>query len=189
MDDKSEKCVFVGYSERSKAYKLYNPITKKLMISRDVKFREEESWDWKEEKKNGEFVHVDLDEETDIPAVQNEEVTTPPTSPVSPSSNSISPSTSSSESPHLKTRRLSDIYRASMNFLEEDYAIFALFADADPINSEEASKEEKWKQAMDQEMEVKITMKGSLRKRMLRPPNFPRSCNDFSPHGYCAGLR
>ena len=45
LDDHSEKCIFVGYSDMSKAYRLYNPITKKMIISRDVKFKEEESWD------------------------------------------------------------------------------------------------------------------------------------------------
>lgn len=34
LNDKSEKCVFIGYSERSKAYKLYNPKIKKIVISR-----------------------------------------------------------------------------------------------------------------------------------------------------------
>jgi len=29
LDDKSEKCMFIGYSEQSKAYKLYNHVTKK----------------------------------------------------------------------------------------------------------------------------------------------------------------
>lgn len=28
LDDHGEKCIFVGYSEESKAYKLYNPLTK-----------------------------------------------------------------------------------------------------------------------------------------------------------------
>jgi hypothetical protein len=40
LDDKSEKCIFTGYSETSKAYRLYNPISKKLILSRDVKFLE-----------------------------------------------------------------------------------------------------------------------------------------------------
>lgn len=44
LDDKSEKCIFVGYSDASKAYKLYNPITKKTIVSRDVKFIEDKSW-------------------------------------------------------------------------------------------------------------------------------------------------
>jgi hypothetical protein len=45
LDDKSEKCIFIGYDEQSKAYKLFNPITKKVIVSRDVVFKEEESWD------------------------------------------------------------------------------------------------------------------------------------------------
>lgn len=44
LDDKIEKCIFIGYSEESKAYKLYNLVSKKLMIRRDVKLEEEDSW-------------------------------------------------------------------------------------------------------------------------------------------------
>ena len=44
LDDQSEKCIFTGYSKQSKAYKLYNPVTKKIIISRDVVFKEQESW-------------------------------------------------------------------------------------------------------------------------------------------------
>ena len=42
IDERSEKCIFIGYNEHAKAYKLYNPVTKKLIISRDVEFKEEE---------------------------------------------------------------------------------------------------------------------------------------------------
>ena len=45
LDDISEKCIFIGYSEEYKEYKLYKPITKKYIISRDVEFKEEEAWD------------------------------------------------------------------------------------------------------------------------------------------------
>lgn len=45
LDDKSEKCIFTGYSEESKAYRLYNPVTKKIVISRDMEFLEDKSWD------------------------------------------------------------------------------------------------------------------------------------------------
>jgi hypothetical protein len=44
LDDRSEKCIFTGYSETSKAYRLYNPITKKLILNRDVKFLENQFW-------------------------------------------------------------------------------------------------------------------------------------------------
>ena len=40
LDDQSEKCIFTGYSEQSKAYKFYNPITKKTIISQDVVFKQ-----------------------------------------------------------------------------------------------------------------------------------------------------
>lgn len=46
LDDKSTKCVLLGVSEETKAYRLYNPITKKIVVSRDVVFEEDEKWDW-----------------------------------------------------------------------------------------------------------------------------------------------
>jgi hypothetical protein len=45
LEDKSKKYVFIGYTEKSKAYKLYDPIEKKLVISRDVELNEEARWD------------------------------------------------------------------------------------------------------------------------------------------------
>ena len=45
LDNKGQKCIFVGYSEDTKAYKLFNPITRKVIFSRDVQFIEEEAWD------------------------------------------------------------------------------------------------------------------------------------------------
>ena len=38
--------MFLGVSESSKPYKLYNPMTKRLVISRDVVFNEESKWNW-----------------------------------------------------------------------------------------------------------------------------------------------
>jgi hypothetical protein len=46
LDAKSIPCVLLGLSEESKAYRLYDPIEKKIVISRDVVFEEEKSWDW-----------------------------------------------------------------------------------------------------------------------------------------------
>jgi len=47
LDDKSKKMIFVGYDKKSKGYKLYNPNKGKMVISRDVEFNEEGTWDWK----------------------------------------------------------------------------------------------------------------------------------------------
>eukprot|EP00253_Pinus_taeda_P010795 PITA_10795 len=50
LANKGEKCIFIGYSEESKAYRLYIPSTKKFFVSRDVQFIEEEAWDGRIEK-------------------------------------------------------------------------------------------------------------------------------------------
>ena len=33
LDKKGQKCIFVGYSEDTKEYKLYDPVTRKVIIS------------------------------------------------------------------------------------------------------------------------------------------------------------
>ena len=54
LDDRSQKCIFVGYSEQSKAYRLYNPITKKYVISIHVVFKKENPWNGSIDKLVGE---------------------------------------------------------------------------------------------------------------------------------------
>jgi hypothetical protein len=45
LDKKGRKCIFVGYSEDIKAYKLYDLVARKFIISHDVQFVENETWD------------------------------------------------------------------------------------------------------------------------------------------------
>lgn len=40
IDVKSIKCVILGISDESKAYKLYDWVEKKIMVNRDVMFEE-----------------------------------------------------------------------------------------------------------------------------------------------------
>nr|GEV26261.1 ribonuclease H-like domain, reverse transcriptase, RNA-dependent DNA polymerase [Tanacetum cinerariifolium] len=40
--------VYLGNEQGSKAYRLFNPITQRIYVSRDVKFKENETWDWKD---------------------------------------------------------------------------------------------------------------------------------------------
>ena len=75
-------------SEESKAYRLYNPTTKKIHISRDVVFDENKSWNWeckderialdfddKEESDNGDNAANDM-AETNQDDDESEEVET-----------------------------------------------------------------------------------------------------------------
>lgn len=59
LDDKSLSCVLLGVSEESKAYKLYDPVSQRIRISRDVVFEEDKNWDW--DKKYEDAIVCDLE--------------------------------------------------------------------------------------------------------------------------------
>ena len=40
LDSKSKKCIFIGYKDGLKGYKLWNPVTRKVVYIPDVVFRE-----------------------------------------------------------------------------------------------------------------------------------------------------
>ena len=46
LDKKSLRCVLLRISEESKAYRLYDPISLRIIVSRDVVFEENEEWEW-----------------------------------------------------------------------------------------------------------------------------------------------
>jgi len=48
LDDKSKKCVLLGVSDESKAYRSFDPINDKVLISKDVIFEEQKGWNWKQ---------------------------------------------------------------------------------------------------------------------------------------------
>eukprot|EP00253_Pinus_taeda_P033607 PITA_33607 len=161
LDNKGEKCLFIGYNEESKAYRLYIPSTKKFIVSRDVQFIEEEAWNGSIEKtvnvKNC-LSHDEDDEEvvevhpqTTVPTLgqQGTPLRNESTSPCTPQSGNSSAS-SSTCTPYergKKFRNLSDIYDEGMN------SLFALYCHVDgPIHFEDAIKDRKWIEAMDEEM-------------------------------------
>lgn len=59
LEDKSYMCILLGVSEESKGYRLYDPISKKIVISRDVVFEEDEKWEW--DKNYEEHIILDLE--------------------------------------------------------------------------------------------------------------------------------
>ncbi|CAL8152241.1 unnamed protein product [Prunus armeniaca] len=46
LDPKSTKGVFVGYATCEKGYRVFDPVSNKLILSRDVTFDEEGAWHW-----------------------------------------------------------------------------------------------------------------------------------------------
>jgi hypothetical protein len=160
LDNKSEKCVFIGYSEQSKAYRLYNPVTKKFVVSRDVQFQEDKSWD---EKMVGSFFPS-----TEIKEQVAEEQSPSPITPIliTPTTHDSTeergqptrgPCSSSDSNPTIsslkmqKTRNLKEIYEHTRP-LDLD-ALYA-FVSYQPESFEDAVKEEAWVKSMDEEIEV-----------------------------------
>ena len=46
LDDRSKPMVYLGVEEGSKAYRLYDPNTRRIVVSRDVIFEEDVPWQW-----------------------------------------------------------------------------------------------------------------------------------------------
>ncbi|MBV8801912.1 MAG: hypothetical protein JO131_02910, partial [Gammaproteobacteria bacterium] len=129
LEDKSSKFIFVGYDARSKAYKLFDPLTNKIKVSRDVEFDEKSAWNWNA-----------LVEEN-----EGENMLQPQKLPITPSS---SPSSSSSDdSPPPRMRRLKDIYDET-----NEISLFCLFADCEPLGFDDANQNKRWRDAMEEEI-------------------------------------
>ena len=60
LDAKAERGIFLGYDSQAKGYRIFNLSTEKIMISRDVEFDEDASWNWVEEKLEKKFLHLYL---------------------------------------------------------------------------------------------------------------------------------
>ncbi|KAM2792748.1 hypothetical protein PS2_004361 [Malus domestica] len=112
LDDRGEECVFVGYSEESKAYKLYNPLTGKLVVSRDVIFSEEDAWKWNNKEVNKEnIVSIDFEEPEVVSPVEQQPAQTITTTPLHRHARSGSTSSEeSSSSTPVRLRSLTNIY-------------------------------------------------------------------------------
>jgi len=53
LDNKAEKCIFIGYKDGIKGYKLWNPVTRKVVYSRDVVFKEVKNTSRNEDESKG----------------------------------------------------------------------------------------------------------------------------------------
>nr|GEV68746.1 ribonuclease H-like domain, reverse transcriptase, RNA-dependent DNA polymerase [Tanacetum cinerariifolium] len=71
LDDRSSRMVYLGIKQGLKAYRLFDPTTQKICVSRDVKFKENETWDWKEHIS----VHINDESEWTDFKIENLEVT------------------------------------------------------------------------------------------------------------------
>jgi hypothetical protein len=77
MDNKDEKCIFNGYKDGVKGYKIWKPETKKIVYSQNVVFREVKDVSKKEflpRKEEPEKIEIDLDDAKFESSEENEVV-------------------------------------------------------------------------------------------------------------------
>ncbi|GAU27929.1 hypothetical protein TSUD_160240 [Trifolium subterraneum] len=171
LDSKSIKCVHLGISHESKAYRLYNPIENKIVISRDCVFDESKSWNWDNCEENYKH-HIDdhelLDEEvTDNVPTNEENAMTDNDSTdgevqghqVIPPNEVVSDSSSDDDTelgPRIRKTpgHFRDFVLGSEAEEEQELQNLVVYSSNDPANYEEASKSLKWKHAMDVEIEA-----------------------------------
>ncbi|CAJ2663992.1 unnamed protein product [Trifolium pratense] len=162
LNAKSLKCVHLGVSEESKAYKLYDPVNKKIIVSRDVVFEEGTEWNWNDKKKAAASSSNNNDlisDETDIEEEAKNGVNT---------GNNESSSEYDSEQegndyeteeelpprPKKKPGYLNDYVTGLTDEEQEQMNNLAVFStNGDPTTYDEAHKQEVWRKAMDQEIE------------------------------------
>ncbi|KAL0546653.1 hypothetical protein IC582_016565 [Cucumis melo] len=126
LDMRASSGVFIGYSSISKAYKIFQPQTGKIVVSRDVHFVEDEEWNFDDAEKKGQtlekmkfkFFDSSIEEEDDM---QNEIV---------------------DDASMRGTRLLSDIYERCN------------VAVCEPANYAETKKNQRWVAAMEEELSM-----------------------------------
>jgi hypothetical protein len=140
LDKKAEKCIFIGYKDGLKGYKIWNLETKKVVYSRDVVFREMKDVVKQEvlpSKEEPEKIEFDLKDD-EVDSTEEHE--------------------SEEEDPHTPVlRRLDRVRRLPERYSPSDFhSNFALsITDDDPRTIREAVDSEDgnlWKRAMEEEM-------------------------------------
>ncbi|GKU98369.1 hypothetical protein SLEP1_g11381 [Rubroshorea leprosula] len=153
LDDRAEKTVFIGYKRGG--YKLFNPETKKVIVSRDVTFAEEEAWKWDADTHKGPQNRVIsvLEEVTENPTT-NEEASS------SSAQETSSPQAQTESTRPQRQRRppvcLQDYEVTLDDEVDDDGELvhFAFFADSEPVTFEEAIQDSRWVNAMNEEIEA-----------------------------------
>ncbi|GJZ60536.1 retrovirus-related pol polyprotein from transposon TNT 1-94 [Tanacetum coccineum] len=163
-------------SEEAKAYRLYDPTTKRIIVSKDVVFEEEVSWNWSQES---EINPSDLEWEDNVEQKDDEvgagsseianeplnDSTGPNNSAGSSSGNESRPSSvnpvraTTNERERRQTRAptwMHDYVTGEGVFCDEDQRVnVAMFSSlAEPTNYHDAAQEECWRHAMKLEIEA-----------------------------------
>ncbi|KAG8490237.1 hypothetical protein CXB51_015585 [Gossypium anomalum] len=108
-----------AWLKRSKTYMLYNSLTKKIIISKDVEFDEDDYWRWSKEAMKIEGLFFSDDKEDDFINQEQDDNQSPPPSPVATTpatlSSPTSNNTNNSEEAPARMLSLRHIYEKAMD--------------------------------------------------------------------------
>lgn len=174
LDDKSKRCVLLGVSEESKAYRLYDPATKKVVTSRDVVFSENEAWNWgtkntttseipleeeqtesAEEITPAEQIATDMVQRNEASPIDNR--TDVKTEQIEETANDTTNQSIAQSKLKRNVRPLGwlDIYDTGNEYESEElHNLVMLGSIEDPVEYEETTKYDIWKIAMDDEIKA-----------------------------------
>ncbi|CAL8152285.1 unnamed protein product [Prunus armeniaca] len=161
LEENSHKCIFVGYRLCEKGYRLFDPRTRKVILSRDVQFDENGSWKWENTSAGEMTVPVptenqdcnpsqDLDTQTQIDegiTLQNEP------------SQSLDTQTQIDEGTTLQDEGISESSQAIDHTPKKWRSVNEIMAQCnmyivEPESFEEANLDESWKNAMKAKLEM-----------------------------------
>lgn len=169
LDDRSKKMVHLGNEPGTKAYRLLDPMTGKISVSRDVIFEEHKAWEWNEMQQQEMSANQDMFTIRDTHSVmENEDVTevepvtpggynsgepySPDTTPESGEGRSIQSDMYDGSTEPRRFRSLGDVYAETEQMILEDELLFVGIDE--PTNFKQAAMEPAWKQAMEAEIEA-----------------------------------
>ncbi|PNX76333.1 putative LRR receptor-like protein kinase [Trifolium pratense] len=171
LEDKSEIMILIGYHPTG-AYKLYNPMTNKVNISRDVIVNEAEQWKWETNpvyRDEVQYNHVHLEssddsdgedgyEEEDTVQAENADVPEDVEASVRPQRTRHAPA------------RLNDCEVTHDSAVNDEGELihFALLADSEPVNFRDALKNKKKKIDVKWVFKVKLNPDGTISKHKAR---------------------
>lgn len=169
LEDRAAPMVFIGYEPGCKAWRFYDPATRRAVVSRDAIFNEGASWDWSKEadvalEHGSEFtIECALEElaadtageASPFPADHAGGSPVPPVNFVSPPPNAADYLDDDNDiMPHF--RAIDDVLGAASppGFAPRDLAgELHLQVGEEPTSFAEAEKEEPWRRAMVEEMD------------------------------------
>nr|ABA95820.1 retrotransposon protein, putative, unclassified [Oryza sativa Japonica Group] len=166
FDNKSDRCIFVGYADGIKGYRLYNLEKKKIIIIRDVIFDESATWNWKSPEASSTpllptttitlgqpHMHGTHEVEDHTPSPQ-------PSSPMSSSSASSDSSPSSEEqistpeSAPRRVRSMVELLESTSQQRGSEQHEFCNYSVVEPQSFQEAEKHDNWIKAMEDEIHM-----------------------------------